>query len=138
VSEPLTVEPDRVIMRGDWATEIIHDVAWSETENIDAFKAEFEIDSKDHLRAEDYYQVITFMRVIKRKSDGRLFGYPFDAAPGNYAMEVEDYSNGEDHGFEYEWDAEADDIKCGQVWVWLPAEPFVITGYRIQDCEATQ
>lgn len=130
MSEPLTIEPDRIIMRGEWVEEIIFNVAWSETENIDEFNAAFEIDPHDYLAAEGYYQGCDFTRVIRRRSDGRTFGYSYWSSPGNDAYESTSDPNGEDHGFEVSWDNEADEAIGGEVYVWLPAEPFVIVGYR--------
>ncbi|WP_332645066.1 hypothetical protein [Aeromicrobium sp.] len=134
-SDALIIEPDRVIMRGEWATEIIFDVAYSETENIKEFQSRFEIVKGDHLADpnESFYQGVEFMALIKRKSDERLFGYPYWRPIAKYADSDDPADNGEENGIEYEWDDETDEIKGGAAWVWLPVEPFTVTGYKIAD-----
>lgn len=128
----LVNEPDRVIMRGEWATEIIYNVTWSETENIAAFETDFEIVDGDHQAGTDYYQGLAFMSLIRRKSDGRLFGYPTWRPLAKHADTGDVDPNGEDHGFEYEFDTDYNVIG-GEIYVWLPVETFTITGYRIKD-----
>jgi hypothetical protein len=58
------------------------------------------------------------MSVIKRKSDGKLFGYPYTIADGDGAW-IE--RNGETHGFE----------RANYAYIWLPVTPFTITGYSL-------
>lgn len=130
----LIVEPDRVIMRGDWGSEVIYDVTWSETENIADFEAAFEIVSGHHMAdpKESFYQGVEFMALIRRKADGRLFGYPYWKPVAKHA-EAEDVGpNGEDHGFEATFNEDYTEYVDGPYWVWLPVEPFTITGYRIE------
>lgn len=58
------------------------------------------------------------MKVIKRKSDGALFGYRYSETHG------EDYIdfNGEQYGL---------GSKYRPAYVWLPVKPFTITGYTL-------
>ncbi len=128
MSDALVIEPGRVIMRGEWAEEIIFDVTWSETENLAAFEAAFEIVPGDHQAGTDYYQGLDFMALIRRRLDGALFGYPrWRRLAKHYDEECE--PNGEGHGFEDDWDSGAEHVG---VYVWLPVETFTITGYRIK------
>lgn len=131
--QALIVEPDRIIMRGEWAHEVIYDVTYSGTENLPAFEEAFEIVGTKFMAdpGEDFYQGIEFMTVIRRKSDGRLFGYQRWEPVAKYAEAPEVESNGEEHGFEYEYDADYTEVLGGEVFVWQPLEPFTITGYRI-------
>lgn len=124
-------ETDRVVMEGEWADEIILDVAYSGTEHIDEFNELFEIVSGDHQAGTDYYQGMDFMGLIRRKSDGRLFGYPYWSSPGNDGVETQLDPNGDDHGFESTYNDDYSENLTGPFWVWLPVEPFTITGYRI-------
>jgi hypothetical protein len=57
------------------------------------------------------------MKVVKRKSDGSLFGYKYSEARGDEYYN----SNGEKYGLD----------KKRYPYVWLPVKPFVITGYVI-------
>jgi len=135
MSDLVVNEPDRVLLREPLGGEIVMDVAWSKTEGIEEFNELFEIDPTDYIASTDYYQGMDFTRVIKRKSDGRLFGFQFWDSPGNDGMEAQYDSNAEGQGLKVEWDDEVDGITTngvpGQVWVFLPVEPFVINSYRV-------
>lgn len=119
----LEVEPNRVIMRGDWATEVIYGVTYSGTENIETFNEQFSIESGKRLADpnEDFYQGVMFMALIRRKSDNRLFGYPYWWRLGKYEENEDEEPNGEEHGLDED------------AYVWLPVEPFTVTGYTIPD-----
>ena len=129
-------EEYRVILRGSLATDVLFDVAYSGTPGIEEFNERFEIVKKTHLAKEDYYQGLTVMALIRRRSDDRLFGYErFDdiSKHGNASFHE---PNGEQHGFDYDEslevepdeDGETDDMN--EIYVWLPVQPFTITGYR--------
>jgi len=151
IVERLVVEDDRVIMRGSLGPDVLLDIAYSGTTGYEQFKELFELvkdggDNSHHLAAEDYYQGLTVMTVIRRKSDGRLFGYCWwDDISKHGSSQYE--SNGDEHGFEWDEDvrfaqdsADADDEGddddsdgANSVYVWLPVEPFTITGYRFPE-----
>ena len=134
MSEPIVNEPDRVIMNGEWAGEVIYDVTYSGTPHIEEFEAEFEIVPGYHMAdpAESFYQGVEFMALIRRRSDGRLFGYPYWKPVAKYA-ECDDVGpNGDDHDLEPTWtDDTYEEYADGPFYVWLPVEPFTITGYAI-------
>lgn len=132
----IEVEDDRVIMRGDWAEEVIHDVTFSLTENIDEFNGLFEIVKGDHVANEDYYQGMSMVALIRRRSDGRLFGYEYWQGGGEYGESLVE-TNGEDHGLgvdyadcwsEEEYEAAGQD----EAYVWLPAEPYPVQYWRVK------
>lgn len=126
-------EPDRVILRGEWGGEVIYDVLWSDTENIAEFEAAFEIVPGYHMADpnESFYQGIEFMALVRRKADGRLFGYPYWKPVAKHAEAPDAEPNGDDHGFESTWNADYTEYVDGPYWVWLPVETFTITGYQI-------
>jgi hypothetical protein len=125
-------ETDRVILVGEeWPKEVIYDVTWSETDHLEEFNALFEIVPGDHQAGTDYYQGLDFMALIRRKSDGRLFGYPYWKPLAKHADEPDVEPNGGDHGFEPEFNADYTEYTFGPHWVFLPVEPFTITGYRV-------
>ncbi len=97
-------EPDRVILREPLGEEVIMGITWAQTEGIDEFNELFEADPTDYVASTDYYQGLDFTRVIKRKSDGRLFGFQYWDSPGNDGMEAVYDSNAEDQGMKVEWD----------------------------------
>lgn len=113
-----------VAIKDELATDIIYDsldYAESPKVDVDEFKAAFEVVEPTRKLweadpKEDYYQGISVMTVIRRKSDGQLFGYKYWKP---IAKHGEDYlePNGDDHGFDF-----------GD-YVFLPVEPFTITGY---------
>ena len=154
IVERLVVEDDRVIMRGGIGSSILLDVAMDDEPGVAEFNEHFERvygtgENDWHLAAEDYYQGVNVMAVIRRKSDGRLFGYQYwtpIAKHGDSHYET----NGTEHGFPCQWDDEAVALAFEgeepalpdrdgpeddpfDVWVWLPVEPFTITGYRFPE-----
>ena len=128
-------EPDRVLIHEGLAEDIIMGIEWTETPGLAEFQQEFDIDQKDYLASEDFYQVVNFTRVIKRKADGRRFGFTYSDAPGNDGIESNYDSNAEANGFDVEWDDEIEDVRTGGVpgnlWVFLPVEPVVFIGYVV-------
>lgn len=128
----LTVEADRVIMRGPLASSALYADLCDDTEAETQFNEQFEFvkgKCKDGFIAEeDYYQGVNIMIVIRRKADGRLFGYQV-WSPISKHGEMYEESNGSDHGFEWEDQQQYDD-DLQSVYVWLPVEPFSIPGYR--------
>lgn len=67
---------------------------------------------------EGWYQGVTFTSVIRRKSDGELFGYNW-WEPISKHGEPYFEGNGDDFGLGYE------------DYVFLPVKPFTITGYEV-------
>lgn len=130
VPEPMTVEPERVILRGELATDVIFDIAWSQTPHYEEFEELFEIVSGHHLGDpdEDYYQGVTWTALIKRKADRRLFGFSY-WQPVAKNSDAEYEPNGDDHGIETEYDKDWKAIG-GDVYVFTPVEEFTITGYQ--------
>lgn len=128
---PIVNEPDRVILRGELATDVIYDVIWSHTPHSAEFQAEFEIVSGNHLGdpKEDYYQGVTWTALIKRKSDGRLFGFHY-WEPVSKHSEAYFESNAEEHGIETEHDEDYNTIG-GRVYVFAPVREFTVTGYEV-------
>jgi hypothetical protein len=132
-------EENRVILRGDLATDVLFDTAYSGTPGFDEFSELFEIVKGAHLAKEDYYQGITVMALIRRRSDGRLFGYKHFVDISKHSKNSLHEANGDEHGFEYDESLEVDpgrhvapdDVDdLNEVYVWLPVQPFTITGYR--------
>lgn len=91
-----------------------------------AFEAEFEVVGNRILADPDetWYQGVSFVAVIQRKRDGALFGY-------NYWEDISKHGEAfvEPNGYDYE---EVDDDMA----VWLPVEPFTVTGYQTKKEEA--
>ena len=88
---------------------------------------------------EGFYQGIEVMAVIKRKSDGRLFGFQYWTPIAKYS-ETEIEPNGEEVGLPFEvpdgfdWNNDY----YPSAYVWLPIEPFTITGYKITKTEESK
>jgi hypothetical protein len=137
----IVVEDDRVILRGAYfAGKVIRNVGFSGDEGWDEFCELFEIvegPGGTWLAAEDYYQGLTAMALIRRKSDGRLFGYPYWDDISSHGSSYHQ-ANGYAHGFGDEWDEVLSDADLQSVYVWLPVEPFTITGYRIPEAKAVE
>lgn len=131
IPPPIVNEPERVILRGELATDVISDVAWSETPSYEQFQELFEIVSGHHLGdpKENYYQGVTWTALIRRKSDGRLFGFAYWAPVAKHG-ETYYESNAEEHGIETEHDEDYNTIG-GDVYVFAPVRRFTITGYEI-------
>jgi hypothetical protein len=90
-----------------------------------AFLAEFEVVGNRQLGnpKPDYYQGLEFTAVIRRKSDGKLYGYDY----------WEDISkHGEAYVEDNSWEF---GLENGVLSVWLPVEAFTITGYKTIDTE---
>jgi hypothetical protein len=124
-TQPLIVDaPDKVAFRDGLG----HDLAWgyaedATAEQMAAFHAAYEqVKNGD----DDYfhtdgglYQGTTLMRVIRRISDGKLFGYAHWQGGGKYGEAFVEH-NGDDHGFpsRYNWE---DGVEEDELWwVFLP------------------
>lgn len=134
-TEPLVIEIDRVIMEGDWAKDVIYDLNTDDLEFVEVrnlFEELFEILPGRHMGdlAESFYQDVLFMRVIRRKSDGRLFGYPYWEPVAKYVdwiyeIDPDDAEpNGDENGLPivYVDDGTYANIERGPFWVWKPVK----------------
>jgi hypothetical protein len=139
-----TVTDDEVVILGDAAQDIIYSyngkisVDNMTPEEAEEFADLFDILGTEFLGdpKESFYQGITFMVVIKRKSDGKLFGYPFWKPVAKHAEEYLE-SNGDEYGYSFpsefidapgfDWDTD-----YVAAWVFKPVEPFTVTGYHIE------
>lgn len=137
MNEYIVDQPDKVALRDG----IGHDVAWDFLDYGDArpeqkaeFEASYEIvknggDASWHTDG-DLYQGSTLMRVIRRKADGKLFGFPFWEGGGKYGETLIE-PNGDDNGFpgKYDWQGGVDE---DEVWyVFLPVVATSIPAYEI-------
>ena len=139
MSEYIIDQPDKVAFRDN----IGHDIAWADLEWGDAtedqrqsFHAAYEIvkdGERDWFHTDgDLYQGSTLMHVIRRKSDGKLFGFPYWQGGGKYG-EADIEPNGDDHGFPSKYDFE-DGVDEDEVWyVFLPVEYAPLPAYKIAE-----
>lgn len=126
MTENIVIETDRVIFRDEAANCVLWGDFYDLTpEERAVFEENFEHVTTFALGDpdEDWYQGVSATAVIRRKSDGKLFGYPYWTSISKHG-EPYIQDNGEHHGFE---DSEA------AVYVWLPVEPFTITGYKVTE-----
>lgn len=81
-----------------------------------------------------FYQGVEAMCVIRRKADGNLFGFQYWKPIAKYD-EFELECNGDEHGFEFDVPADFDweDGYYPSPYVFLPVEPFTITGYKFPE-----
>ncbi|WP_327139402.1 hypothetical protein [Nocardia sp. NBC_01327] len=144
-------EPERLILRGNLATEVIgggNDFASTDPkswyhEDAAPFLADFEVLDPPHgcngafLADTNFYQGINAMRVVRRKADDRLFGYAYWDTAGNDGWESDPDSNGDrypgtelpepdTHAPGFDWDTDWPP----STYVFLPVEPYTITGYQ--------
>ena len=126
---------DKVALRD----ELGHDVAWGDLEYGDAteeqkaeFREAYELLEDEYHTDGDVYQGSTLMRLIRRKADGRLFGFAFWQGGGKYG-EADIESNGDDHGFpgQYGWQ---DGVDEDEVWyVFRPVKLVPLPAYHFAD-----
>jgi hypothetical protein len=137
MSEYIVDAPDKIAFRD----ELGHDIAWDSLgswgdateDQHEAFNASYEIlkngsDADWHTDG-DLYQGSTLMRVIRRKSDDKLFGFAFWQGGGKYG-EADIEPNGDENGFpsKYDWE---DDVDENEEWyVFLPVELAPLPAYR--------
>jgi|GEM_PF-3935048 len=137
MSKYIIDQPDKIA----FLNELGHDVARGDVEWGDASdeqKAEFseayEIVKNGYGEwfhtDGDLYQGSTLMRVIRRKADDRLFGFPYWEGGGKYGESLIE-ANGDEHGFpgKYDWE---DGVDEDEVWyVFLPVEYVPLPAYRL-------
>lgn len=132
MTNPITIEPDRVIFRGELATEVIHGVLWNGSDHVDKFNELFEdVGQFPGDPGEDYYQGMSFTRVIRRKTDGRLFGFTYWEDISKHGESFVE-SNADEHGIKVQYDADWEPIG-GEPFVFLPVTEFKITGYTTEE-----
>lgn len=123
-------EENRVVIFDELGSDIVSGIEWSTTPNIDEFNDLFRVLGAFQISEKSYDSSgIELMQVIKRNSDQRLFGFSFYRSFRD--NETIAFSNGEDHGFEYEipkshnWGIDY----LPNPYVFLPVQEFSITGY---------
>lgn len=129
------VENDKLVAfdeLGEYLTRGIGFPDEASEETISRFNEIFEtMDSPSHILGdpdEEFYQGVTFIQLIRRKSDGQLFGFEYFEM---FADGSEWEPNGDEHGYEIEppdnhdWDNDY----FPSVYVFLPVRPFTVTGY---------
>lgn len=141
MSDYIIDQPDKVAFRDD----IGHDVAWGDLEygdasfeQIEAFNAAYELvknGGRDEFHTDgDLYQGSTLMRVIRRKSDGKLFGFSYWQGGGKYG-EANIEPNGDDHGFPGKYDFQ-DGVDEDEAWyVFRPIELAPLPAYKFANEE---
>lgn len=124
-------ESDRVILNGEDAEAVIYGSLPFEEDSRAEFQELFELDKSDYLRSTDFYQGVKLLRTIRRRSDGRLFGYEYDSAPGiDFDQYLEPEANGDEHGFESTLD-EDDEYLDGPFYVFQPVREITIKGFEL-------
>jgi hypothetical protein len=78
------------------------------------------------LCSDDFYQGRDMMSVIRRKSDGKLFGYQWWEGDGKYG-EAEYDSNGDEFGLEGGFNDEGDYYSF---YVFQPVKEWIYVGYQ--------
>lgn len=125
-------EPDRVAFEGGLG----HDLIWgdlsewgeSTAEDREAFGRDFEYLGCGHHTDGDTYQGTTFMAVVKRKADGKLFGFDYWEGGGKHGERYVDEGSTSDHEMNV---YSADYEETLEEWrVFLPIEPHFIPAYR--------
>lgn len=121
-TKDLFINPDIVVMRGEWAEEVVLDRLWFGSENVKEFQKSFEIVNPPALADpfEAFLQGAYFVRLIRRLSDDKLFGYLYWGPIGGGESTISVKPNGLEYGYNED------------VYVWRPVKPFSVTGYRLQ------
>lgn len=107
---------------GDAAYELVHGVLPEEYATEYERVGEFLGDPK-----QDYYQGMDWTTVIRRKSDGKLYGFSWWQGGGKYGEEWHD-SNGHEFGLEYR---DSEDGEEDYPYVFTPVKEFTLTGYEV-------
>ena len=120
---------DMVIIRGGLGRNIIFDIGYpGDGEGWDEVAELFDIDDEDYISnpGDMFYQGIGFMRLITRKSDGKVFGHGFWASPGHDNMESMEDDQAELAGVHYNYEEGVE-----APYVFLPVKAFQRTGYEV-------
>jgi len=139
MTDSIVDQPDKIAFRD----KLGHDIAWDSFDYGDAtdeqkaaFEAAYEL-VKNGANADwhtdgDLYQGTTLMRVIRRKSDGKLFGFSFWQGGGKYGETFVEH-NGDEHGFPSKYDFQ-DGVDEDEFWyVFQPVEPAPIPAYKFSE-----
>jgi hypothetical protein len=111
---------------------VIHGVLWNGSDHVDKFNELFEdVGQFPGDPGEDYYQGMSFTRVIRRKTDGRLFGFTYWEDISKHGESFVE-SNADEHGIKVQYDADWEPIG-GEPFVFLPVTEFKITGYTTEE-----
>lgn len=126
-----TLDPDYPVFTLS-SDEDKYDLLYEMIPNTDRDGREYEMVTQA-LESEDFYQGLNMITVIRRKSDGRLFGYSWwDDISKHGESYIEE--NGDEYGIEQPKDTDSDDFDWDNDWVhfyvFVPVEPFNIIGYR--------
>lgn len=104
-------------------------------EKLDNFKEAFEIVNMGRNIMgdpnESFYQGVNFVKLVRRKSDGKLFGFDYFRMLSDISNETGIEPNGDEHGYDFEVpnDFNWEEDYYPSVYVWLPVKTFTITGY---------
>lgn len=109
------------------------DEYYASKETIQQFHEQFEQIKRGadciNVPYEAFHQIVNFVQLIRRKSDGQLFGFEYDRTDGQVLVEP----NGDENGYEFhyhsnfDWDQDYNPV----VYVFLPVQEVNITGYKI-------
>ncbi|QIG58016.1 hypothetical protein SEA_PAULODIABOLI_332 [Microbacterium phage PauloDiaboli] len=129
VGHPALGGAEFLVLRGELGSTVLWNVGYpGESEAYDAFVSEYVIDGTDYLGdpAEEHYQGTTFTRLIRRKSDGKVFGASYWWNPGIDMIEGSAVEVDLDAlGVTVDWEnSEPDPV------VFLPVRKFVRLGYE--------
>jgi hypothetical protein len=125
-------ESDRVVLRGELATDVIHGLFFAnDVQQWPEFKALFEL-AGTHLgdSEESWEQGVTWTALIRRKRDRKLFGFRYWEPVCAHHDDAEVESNGDDHGVQTEYTGDGEAIG-GDAYVFFPVRKFEITGYEV-------
>ena len=128
---PGVVGGEFIVLRGELGGTVLWDVGYpGESPEYDAFVSEFEIDSEGYLGdpEDSFYQVITFTRLVRRRSDGALFGAAYYSSPGNDFMEGGNEGMNPYKALGVPWDWESGEP---EPLVLLPVRRFERVGYEV-------
>lgn len=126
-----TLDPDWPVFplyggRGEYAYDLLCEME-PDTDNAGR---EYEMVTQC-LEDDDFYRGLNTITVIRRKNDGKLFGYSWwqdNSKHGEDSMEP----NGDEYGLECDTDVEGFDWDTDYVsyYVFEPVEAYYITAYR--------
>lgn len=127
MSKELT--PDLPVFEMDSASDH-YSLLYEMEPNTDRDGREYEMVTQA-LEDDDFYQGLNMITVIRRKSDGKLFGYSWwndISKHGESCME----SNGDEFGLECDTDVEGFDWDTDYIsyYVFEPVEEYSITAYN--------
>ena len=122
-----------LVLRGELGGNVLWDIGYSgDQEGWDSFLEDFEVDSTDYLGdpSDSHYQGTTFTRLIKRRSDGAVFGASYWWNPGIDSIEGEAVGQPDLSaiGVSYDWEADEPEPV-----VFVPVKRFERIGYELDN-----